>query len=91
MFCSACYISPVNERFVSSVWFLQAGVDSEGTIQYMNVTAYEDAGIAFNDNAILPFMLNSYNNIYSSEAWHVKLNDVKTDKPCNCWTRGPGK
>lgn len=70
--------------------YLQAGVDNEGTIQYLNTTAYEDAGIAFNDNAILPFMVNAYSNVYSTESWDVKLFDVRTDKPCNCWTRGPG-
>lgn len=66
-------------------------MDDEGGIQYLTSDSYVDAGSAFNDGVILPFMFSIFSNVYSPAAWGVKMNDVKTDKPCNIWTRSPGK
>ncbi|XP_046687709.1 xanthine dehydrogenase-like isoform X2 [Homalodisca vitripennis] len=68
----------------------EAGVNSEGAIQYLNTNVYDDAGSAFNDPVIDLFLFPSFMNVYDSKSWGTKMYDVKTDKPCNIWTRSPG-
>ncbi|KAG8310131.1 hypothetical protein J6590_069743 [Homalodisca vitripennis] len=68
----------------------EAGVNAEGAIQYLNTNVYEDSGSAFNDPVTITFLFPSFTSVYDSKSWGAKMYDVKTDKPCNIWTRSPG-
>lgn len=65
-------------------------MDSEGGIQYLAYEAYDDTGSAFNDPLMI-FFNDVFSNVYKPDSWGIKLNEVKTDKPCNIWVRAPGK
>lgn len=66
---------------------MQLGVDSEGAIQYLDVTYYSDCGCSFNDSAARSVDLT---NLYAGDRFQVEGYSVLTDKASNTWCRAPG-
>ncbi|XP_047998047.1 xanthine dehydrogenase-like [Leguminivora glycinivorella] len=78
----------IGKRLPTSCNF-EAGVDTEGTIQYLKITFYQDCGHVFNE-IIAPVTAEHIRNCYDIKSWWIEGNSVATDTPSNTWCRAPG-
>ncbi|XP_063538292.1 xanthine dehydrogenase/oxidase-like [Cydia strobilella] len=78
----------IGKRLPTSCNF-EAGVDKEGTIQYLKLTFYQDCGHVFNE-VIAPLTAEHMRNCYDIKSWWIEANSVATDTPSNTWCRAPG-
>ncbi|XP_075976856.1 uncharacterized protein LOC142977054 [Anticarsia gemmatalis] len=67
----------------------EVGVDSSGTIQYMDYTIFEDNGYKLNELLIL-VVDTVYSNCYDVTRWNYKSFNVFTDTAKNTLVRAPG-
>lgn len=66
----------------------QIAINSEGEIQYLKNTFYENAGINYNE-VLTPISLMHFQNCYESKRWYIQANNVITDCASNTWCRAP--
>ncbi|XP_048477717.1 probable aldehyde oxidase gad-3 [Plutella xylostella] len=78
----------IGKRLPASSDF-EAGVSSDGEIQYLNYSLYVDNGYMLNE----PFITIGFpaiGNSYDKSRWDIKDYDTTTDTTKNSWTRAPG-
>ncbi|CAG9122634.1 unnamed protein product [Plutella xylostella] len=78
----------IGKRLPASSDF-EAGVNSDGEIQYLNYSLYVDNGYMLNE----PFITIGFpaiGNSYDKSRWDIKDYDTTTDTTKNSWTRAPG-
>lgn len=64
-------------------------MDSEGVIQYLDVSFYTDCGCSFNDSPA-GSVAAVVTNLYDGSRFRLEGYDVRTDKASNTWCRAPG-
>ncbi|XP_014254822.1 xanthine dehydrogenase-like [Cimex lectularius] len=67
----------------------EVGVNSEGEIQYLNSSIYQDDGHGPNDSSI-GATIHHIKNVYDASVWKITGYGVKTDSASNTWCRAPG-
>ncbi|XP_047028071.1 indole-3-acetaldehyde oxidase-like [Helicoverpa zea] len=66
----------------------ECGVNSDGLIQYLNVTYYSDCGCSFNDSPASS-VATVLTNLYMSDTWKIVGYSVLTDTASATWCRAP--
>lgn len=85
--CQMCHVS--HSSLIFFFYFEQAGVNSQGVIQYINHNIYSDNGCIVNEPLIM-LGVGLFNNCYKKDLFNYKVYNVVTDTPSNSWCRAPG-
>ncbi|KAJ8299303.1 hypothetical protein KUTeg_023363 [Tegillarca granosa] len=67
----------------------EVGFTEGGKLNGVKITYYADCGISPSEHA-MPFVMDSGDNAYHCENWHMISKLVKTNKPANTSCRSPG-